>query len=265
MPELSWRDAIVQVLRDSGEPMRVSDIAEAISVNSLKTESVGATPSATVAAAIVTSMQSEGARSPFARVSRGQYSLRELHGTVTEVTADAAADEEEITRSSRFINAFGMYWRRDKVDWSKRQPALLGQEQANSAPIDFAGQKGVYLLFDGREAIYVGRVTDGALGDRLAQHTKGRLNTRWDRFSWFGVYPANNDGSLDMAAAIEPNTDTLIGTMEALLIESLEPRQNRKSGDDLAKEYAQFEDPKLQQERLRQDFGRLMSQAGNSR
>lgn len=264
MPELSWRDAIVQVLRDSGEPMRVSDIAEAISVNGLKTESVGATPSATVAAAIVTSMQNEGPRSPFDRVSRGQYSLRELQGTGVGTTAEQAA-EEETSRSSRFINAFGMYWRRDKVDWARRQPALLGKEETNSAPIDFSGQKGVYLLFDGREAIYVGRATKDTLGERLATHTKDRLNTRWDRFSWFGVYPANDDGSLNTNAVIEPDTDTLIGTMEALLIEAVEPRQNRKAGDNLVKECMQFEDPELQRKRLTQDFGKVMNQTGNSR
>jgi len=38
----------------------------------------------------------------------------------------------------------------------------------------------------------------------------------------------------------------IIATMEAVLIESLEPRQNRKRGDDfLPFEFLQLEDPKI--------------------
>jgi hypothetical protein len=44
--------------------------------------------------------------------------------------------------------------------------------------------------------------------------------------------------------------DDLIATMEALLIEGLEPPQNRKRGDDFsAVEFTQVEDPELQKSR----------------
>jgi hypothetical protein len=43
----------------------------------------------------------------------------------------------------------------------------------------------------------------------------------------------------------------LIVTMEALLIEGLEPRQNRKRGDDFrAVEFLQVEDPEIQKRRM---------------
>jgi hypothetical protein len=45
----------------------------------------------------------------------------------------------------------------------------------------------------------------------------------------------------------------LIATMEALLIEGLEPPQNRKRGDDFrAVEFLQVEDPEIQKDQIRQ-------------
>jgi len=84
----------------------------------------------------------------------------------------------------------------------------------------------------------------------LWQHTIDRLNGRWDRFSWFGVYPVREDGSLHTTASFSVDIDTVIITMEAVLIEGLEPRQNRKRGDDLqAVEFIQVEDPDIERER----------------
>ena len=54
-------------------------------------------------------------------------------------------------------------------------------------------------------------------------------------------------------ADIDPETfniDNLIVTMEAILIEGLEPPQNRKRGDDFsAVEFTQVEDPEIQKNR----------------
>jgi hypothetical protein len=44
--------------------------------------------------------------------------------------------------------------------------------------------------------------------------------------------------------------NTVIITMEAILIEGLEPRQNRRRGDELqALEFIQVEDPSIERER----------------
>jgi predicted mannosyl-3-phosphoglycerate phosphatase (HAD superfamily) len=43
--------------------------------------------------------------------------------------------------------------------------------------------------------------------------------------------------------------------LEAVLIEALEPRQNRRRGDDLAAvEYIQNEDPELKRKQLKETF-----------
>jgi hypothetical protein len=109
----------------------------------------------------------------------------------------------------------------------------------------------VYLLHDGRTVVYVGRTTNQPLGVRLRQHIVDRLNGRWDRFSWFGVYSVAEDASLNTAAAVNYDLTMLIVTMEALLIEGLEPPQNRKRGDDFrAVEFLQVEDPEIQKTQI---------------
>ena len=102
------------------------------------------------------------------------------------------------------------------------------------------------MLHDGRTVIYVGRVTDQSLGKRLYHHTVDRLNGRWDRFSWFGVLHVSEKGKLSEPDASSYRLDDWISMMEALLIEGLEPPQNRKRGEDFrAVEYLQMKDPKI--------------------
>lgn len=245
MPNLSWRDAIVSVLEVSGQALHYTEIAEAIAEQGLRTD-VGATPARSVNATISISLQNEGTGSPFVRVDRGRYWLRSQAQEEPTHEPEAVAEKNEDTG---LINAFGMYWSRGYVLWTT-VPRILGQQQPGSTPVDFAAERGVYLLHDGRTVVYVGRTTDQPLGTRLKQHTVDRLNGRWDRFSWFGVYPVSEDGTLD-AAAETYDLNMLIVTMEALLIEGLEPPQNRKRGDDFrAVEFLQVEDPEIQKTQI---------------
>ena len=239
MPELGWKQAIVKVLTTTGEPMHYTDITEEIASAGLKTK-FGATPAASVAATISMSIQNDGDNSPFIKVSRGVYTVRDKTPHVKR-RRKVPMPDEELKEETGFINAFGMYWRRDNILWSST-PKLLGQQQLGS-PVDFYGQKGVYLLHDGSKVIYVGRTTDQPLGLRLKQHISDRLNGRWDRFSWFGIYPVLDTGKLSTTRNEQFNIENLIATMEALLIEGLEPPQNRKRGDDFsAVEFLQVED-----------------------
>jgi hypothetical protein len=61
----------------------------------------------------------------------------------------------------------------------------------------------------------------------------------------------NNDGSLRIADSCNISLDSLIVTMEALLIEGLEPPQNRKRGDEFrAIEFLQVEDPAINKSKI---------------
>jgi len=247
MPELGWKEAIVKILTKNNKPMHYADITQQIVAEQLK-KKVGATPAATANATITWSLQKDKDQSPFLRVGRGIYSIKT---TQAGNTIEPPADE-----GTGFINAFGMYWQRQKVMWTTT-PKLLGGQELGT-PVDFCQQKGVYLLHDGSKVVYVGRTTDRPLGIRLKEHTSDRLNGRWDRFSWFGIFAVSPDGSLSTMPPGTFNIENLIATMEALLIEGLEPPQNRRRGDDFsAVEFPQLTDPEIQKSQSIELFNRL--------
>ena len=243
MPDLGWREAVVKVLERNGEAMHYTEIAEAIAKQKLRKD-FGATPATSVNVAISYSIKNDGAKSPFLRVDRGIYRLRDLP---SEARSSAETPTEENgAEETGFINAFGIYWEREKVGWAPVSPKLLGRQQPESKPVDFCGQRGVYMLYDGRAVVYVGRTTDQPLGVRLRQHIGDRLGGRWTRFSWFGTCSVSADGALEQPSASGYSQESLIVTMEALLIEGLEPPLNRKRGDEFrAIEFLQAEDPEI--------------------
>jgi hypothetical protein len=168
------------------------------------------------------------------------------------------AQEGEEEEQYEIISSFGMFWRRDAVEWISN-PKLLGMQQIGAEPVNFNKQIGIYLLYDGREVIYVGRATDRPLGKRLYEHTPDRFSSRWDRFSWFGLLPVSEDGALGKMPDSYKSAN-IVPAVEAIMIEALEPRQNRKRGDDLsAVEYIQKEDPEIQKKRIRQSLERAIS------
>jgi hypothetical protein len=236
--------------------MHYTAIAEEIATQNLHGDKLGATPANSVSSVINVSIRDEGDRSPFVRVEPGVYGLRER--IQREAASHIAIPESPVAGSgvssdaTGLVNAFGMFWDRAKVAWTA-QPKILGQQQTGSDPVDFGDQRGVHLLNDAQGVVYVGRATDQGLGRRLAQHTNDRLGGRWTRFSWFGVHPVNNDGTLSIRSEMAHlPVDVVIVTMEAVLIEGLEPRQNRKRGDEFkAVEYLQVEDPTFELGRMR--------------
>jgi hypothetical protein len=259
---MSWREAIERVLKEEARPLHYSEISELVlSKDYYKTE--GATPDATVNAQLTSSIKHEGAKSPFLKVSRGTFTLRSLGpqpATPQEPTvvlppatpkvlkaAQSATIEEEPDES--VIRCLGMYWQRDLVVW-KNDPRVFGKQQALSKPVDFGAQRGIYILYDHHTVVYVGRSVDRPIGRRLYEHTIDRLGSRWNRFSWFGLLNVTDDGKL-VEVPIKVTLPSLIATLEALLIEALEPPQNRKRGDDFSvMEYIQDVDPEIKEREL---------------
>lgn len=180
MPEqnLSWDEAIQQVLREAGSALSYIEIAQRIADQQLR--KVGANPNSSVAVHLSGSLQEPN--SPFQRVARGQYALREsLRAPTVAATAGPVNSSDESKTGA--LRAFGMYWRRNLVNWEPTQPKLLGLQTEEATPVDFAEQVGVYLLHDRDRVIYVGRASDRMVV-RLRAHTTDRLSGRWDRFSW---------------------------------------------------------------------------------
>ena len=247
--ELTWKEAIIKILSSSSTPLRSNEITEKIISEGLRT-TFGATPTATVNSTIYTSIQHDGEKSPYILVSKGLFMLKErsFSDTVFPEKLTPAISEAEEEEQYSIVSSFGMFWKRDAVEWSST-PKLLGIQKKGATVVNFSKQIGIYLLYDGREVIYVGRTVD-ALGKRLYKHTTDRMSVRWDRFSWFGLLPVSDDGSLDALPA-QYNATKLIPVLEAILIEALEPRQNREQGDGLMDvEYLQKTDPEIEKRRF---------------
>ncbi len=257
MSELKWKEAIVKVFEDDKKALHFTEIAELIAERGYR-KSLGATPQATVIATITTDIKSKKVESVFAKIDKGKYILRKLleensQLIIEEEDTETVTIQESTEESYKIINAFGIYWNRNLVHW-KTTPDLLGIQQIGASEVNFKNQKGIYLLHDGRETIYVGQAIEQPLGQRLKYHTIDRMGGRWDRFSWFGFYPVNEDGNLITDILLDNITIQNIGDLlEAILIESIEPRQNRKQGNQFSGlEYLQKESPEIKKRQKEQ-------------
>jgi HB1, ASXL, restriction endonuclease HTH domain len=254
--EKSWKEAIKKVLGESEIPLHYAEISEQI-LSCGYYETDGATPSATVNAQISSSIKHDGEKSPFIRVGKGIFALKSPTAP-TSISASTPVLKQkksetlvdsEVEASESIIHSFGMYWQRDLVVW-RNDPKMYGKQQALSKPVDFGKQKGIYILYDHHTVVYVGRSIDRPLGKRLFEHTVDRLGSRWNRFSWFGLLDVTQEGNL-RETALNASLASLVATLEALLIEALEPPQNRKRGDDFsAIEYIQDIDPELKEREI---------------
>jgi hypothetical protein len=232
--------------------MHYTEIAEAISTLRLKAV---ANPAASVATTFTKCFASP--ENPFVRTGRGEYALKSQLEASQEQASASDSEAATIEAETGALRAFGMFWQRELVIWSG-SPRLLGRQSEGATDVDFGQQVGVYLLHDRDRTIYVGRASDTLFG-RLKAHTADRLSGRWDRFSWFGLKSVKEDGSLS-----EPATDwthnVVIDTLEALLIETLEPPLNRKRGDNFsAAEFLQVADPDIERRKMKDLFDDLMN------
>jgi hypothetical protein len=92
------------------------------------------------------------------------------------------------------IKSFGLFWRRDEVDWNPGKGVkggfrLLGRSGENLPGLrvaNFREQLGIYILYGNHGPYYVGLTKKGELGGRLKNHLTDEHADEWDRFSWFG-------------------------------------------------------------------------------
>lgn len=258
MTDLKWKDAIVKVFEEEKKALHYTVIAQLIAEKGYR-KSLGATPQDSVSSNITTDININREKSIFAKVDKGIYILRKFLDESSILIDSEEKEEEPITIEKvsgeryKIINAFGIYWNRNRVHW-KTTPDLLGLQQIGASEVNFKNQIGIYLLHDARETIYVGQAIEQTLGQRLRNHTSDRLSGRWDRFSWFGFYPVNEDGKLLSDIKLDKLTVQNLGDIfEAILIESIEPRQNRKQGNLFyGLEYLQQEAPEIKKKQKEQ-------------
>ena len=141
-----------------------------------------------------------------------------------------------MTTTNTFIRSFGMFWRRDEIEWAPGAGnagvfSLLGRKNINRGSlqvVDFREQRGIYVLYDDYGPYYVGLARDRSIGLRLRDHTRDHHQDRWDRFSWFGfrrVLKRRDGDGLNllgqMPEQLLTGTSSTIGDVEALLMLTL--------------------------------------------
>ena len=109
--KVPWEDAIHRVLADADGALHYTEIAERIVSKGLR-HSVGATPAATVAAYLSSSLRET--TSPYLRVGRGEYTLKEKAVAASNDQAEAnIVQNVDQAAETGALRAFGMFWHRD--------------------------------------------------------------------------------------------------------------------------------------------------------
>jgi hypothetical protein len=133
------------------------------------------------------------------------------------------------------IRAFGTFWNPEIVDWGSlgrgNQGRLLGKVpiDGKTHTVDFWEGKGIYVLHDNFDTVYIGKAFGTELGPRLRNHLSDRLTGRWDMFSWYTLSTVNKTSSdLRAPGKRQLAPETVNDTLEALAISISDPPLNRR-------------------------------------
>jgi len=135
------------------------------------------------------------------------------------------------------IQNYGLHWKRVGIGWGRKGPGspgvLLGRnfKVKKSPVVNFRQQAGIYILQDAFRPVYIGQTGRGnqRLWSRLRGHARGQLAERWDRFSWFGIFPVAGDKlSEKLSDDIKTTLSFVLDHLEGALIAVTEPPLNRK-------------------------------------
>ena len=140
------------------------------------------------------------------------------------------------------IRNFGVFWEREHVAFGTKGPGnkgeLSGYSGSTAPVVDFAKQRGIYILYEGSDinlhrVVYVGQTGAGdqRLLVRLRQHTQDHLWNRWERFSWLGLSDVGGNGMLNhtqKAAVGNVAVATALDQLEASLMQFMEPLLNKQ-------------------------------------
>ena len=255
---LTGKEAVFRILASTGKPMRYADIADWLSARGQEPLTIGQ-----VAGGFYVLLNNydnvvEKAGSGTYRI-HSAWNGKPLDQQIQRGRAVAPSHRGRrgVPKVGVVIPCYGTYWDRSLVHWRSRE--LLGKQQGDEADVvNFADQTGVYVLYQWPRVNYVGRTTADNLYQRLSAHANAKEDRRgpWDKFSWFGLRSVGDDLELiDPEAEVSFQHSVMM--MEALLISSLDPPFNRKSGDGLGDKYFQVPAPEIE-EREEQRIAKAM-------
>ena len=260
MQETGLRAAITKVLRDHGAPLHYQDITSSILDQSLHTLA-GVTPERTVNAYLnqMTKLGHPWYVNNIRKTTRGVFEYFDPSNSpdVLEPTDESDdGDEDGVTEADTKVRVacYGLHWDRSLVDWAKSE--VLGRAYPGAVAINFADQKGIYLLHQERFTVYVGQTQD-SLYNRLRHHNNGK-QARWDKFSWFGFREVQEQSGELEPLSSQIDVARFTDLLEAVLIEALAPPVNSQRGKHMGTLYQQAASPSIL-ERQRRDFHRTLA------
>ena len=156
---LTWKEAIIRVLREAAEPLGYREIAERILQQGLR-NTIGRTPHNTVHRELSEMIRDRiRVDEEIIHKTPHGYARTSVAENYTVESENEAGDPSRIT----FVNAYGLHWERGSVRWQLARGNLWGYQTDAADCVDFAGQHGIYLLHHGNEIVYAGQ-TQAARG-----------------------------------------------------------------------------------------------------
>lgn len=129
MAELTWQQAIIKVLQDSGTPMHYLDIAQAIIDNGYR-ENLRETPERTVSRELTEPIAKNPATSPFVRVDDAVYALRDTDNAPAQQQVEQPDEAQEVGREQKVWIFQANPERYDLLDFLARpstQPGIVDE------------------------------------------------------------------------------------------------------------------------------------------
>lgn len=129
---------------------------------------------------------------------------------------------------------YGLKWERDPVPyywgWRGKRGGLYGKIDHTKNAIDYAYQRGIYILYDSSKIMYISSswkehfhsMSSRTIYDCLKKHTTHK-SFNWDTFSWFAIY---KDAYDDNPVGIPQASHKLLQYFEGILNILLENTNN---------------------------------------
>jgi hypothetical protein len=188
----------------------------------------GVMPRKLICSVVEDAIAKKGDQCPIVRTEPGVYIARKF----------AKPEHIQVSRANYsptgIITCYGQDWLRELRLWDTTLD-LIGCQFRQSPRIDFTNQVGIYALSwkspeRGQHLVYTGVTGDRPLGECLQTHTQDRLASQWNRFSFYGMRPIHEDGTVGALSA-QCTMDDVIASLSSILVEVASPIKNRRSFD----------------------------------
>jgi hypothetical protein len=243
MDKATLGKSIAEIISDSSGSMDYGEIASKLAENG-KIAAFGAMPYKSVSAIIEDAILKDGDDCPFVKTYPGAYILGK--NARPEHLRAAKALSSDLPDPLGIITCYGKLWNRYDVNLMP-SAQIMGCQIPASPKVNFAEQAGIYALHLNNETVtYIGQTGERTLGECLFDHTRGRMNGLFEKFSFYGFRPVLDDGTFGSLPE-KADIQEVMASMLSALVEVANPKANRRYFDKFSQlEFEQWPDPKTE-------------------